>query len=313
LAKLDTELVNAKRELSTANEEYEGARPDHCYFGSIERNPEYFAAQRNKTSAESKVSRLRKSIHALEVQPPNVEMGLPKSKEIAFQWLFFLFMPPEFQQLCTMMHGSQKLLTNKTVAETSSMSLHAWFKSRKKSTSKPLSIQPAKILCTRSSEPRIGRPGIRSYVRETDIFFPDSLLLDPVWRDGDPFACFLDHDSTQIFTELLPSHIEGSAALQKFIPMLPSGTREKEAVAFQTDRPDWMSSDNFSAFAGLRAHPHTQFRSFVDAISLDRLPFDNPCVHVLIKQAMFHFGHESWKTDTTSKWNGLNVLFHELQ
>jgi hypothetical protein len=164
-----------------------------------------------------------------------------------------------------------------------------------------------------SKEPRIGRPGIRSYVRETGIFFPDSLLLDPVWRDSDPFACFLDHDSTQIFTELLPSHIEGSAALQKFIPMLPSGTRENEAVAFQTDRPDWMSSDNFSAFAGLRAHPHTQFRSFVDAISLDRLPFDNPCVHVLIKQAMFHFGHESWKTDTTSKWNGLNVLFHELQ
>lgn len=315
LQTLDSQLVDAKATLSNAEVCFKAALSSGYYEqdGRYNHGPGYYTALAAKKDAKSKFSSLLNQIRQLEVKPPNVEFTLPRLPEMALQWLFFLMMPVEFQDLCALIHAGEASLRKACPAVPSWLNLHSWFSEHKRSSVHALPTDPTQRLHSKSQPPRFGTPDIRSYSRETGVFFPENLTMDPLWQSTNPFDGFNGQESTLLYTEFLPTGVEGSNVLQSFVPMLPSPLRENEFISAQQKRPKWMSPDELEAFSGLRAHPRSQFRSLVDAVSLGRLPFDNPCVHVLIRHALFQLGHDDWKTDTIEQWKGLDVLSDELR
>jgi len=99
--------------------------------------------------------------------------------------------------------------------------------------------------------------------------------------------------------------------MQKFVPMLPTVTRENEGIAKRENKPHWLTHEQYVTFCNLRAHPRSQIRALVDALVDDLLPFELNSVHVLVKQLLFHVGEDDWKTDLTHS-NGLAIISGEL-
>lgn len=88
--------------------------------------------------------------------------------------------------------------------------------------------------------------------------------------------------------------------------------REFEAgIATQTYHPSAVSQE-YLAFSNLRAFPNYQVRQLVAALVEGQLPFQNDCVHVIVKQLLFHVGESHWKTDLTSTWQGLDRIAEQI-
>lgn len=271
----------------------------------------YQNAQRLWNEASDSVRRLESSIRSLEKKPANPQFALPRTKSTALDWLFIIFLPQQFRDICKLAHRCESLLRSKAPkGKEEELDLIKWYVSRKKHQHDSISVGVSFVhgLFTRDQAPRIDTPNIRHFSRETGVFFPDSFNLDPGWRKADPFKEFNVEESTLLYSEILPT---GSRNLQNFIPMLPRNVGENIGVASVQERPKWMPPSQYLVFTKLRSHRRSQFRSLVDTIALDRLPFDNHCIHILVKQLMYQIGEESWTTDIKVQFNGLVVLaFH---
>ena len=88
-------------------------------------------------------------------------------------------------------------------------------------------------------------------------------------------------------------------------------TRCNEAIAKQQLRPSCMSKLQWLTFANLRAYPHQQLRKICCALSDRSLPFDQPLVHTLFRQVLYHIGDVAefdqkvcllWKKDVTQEF-----------
>mmetsp|Transcript_14456 Transcript_14456/g.35001 ORF Transcript_14456/g.35001 Transcript_14456/m.35001 type:complete len:153 (-) Transcript_14456:5776-6234(-) len=112
-------------------------------------------------------------------------------------------MPVEFQNLCSLVHASQTVMRKACPPPPRWMCLHEWFSQRKLGSFDALS-EASFRLHSKSEMPRIGTPGIRSYTKETGVFFPDSLSMDPLWQVSNPFDGGSRRESTLVFTEMLP-------------------------------------------------------------------------------------------------------------
>jgi hypothetical protein len=136
-----------------------------------------------------------------------------------------------------------------------------------------------------------------------------------MWDDRDPFASGrLDTETTIMFTELLPQGVDQGEFMQKFVAMLPSKTRENEGIARRERKPDWLTQEQFVTFTTLRAGPYAQVRCLVEALQDNLLPFGNACVHILIKQLLFHIGEEGWKVDLGlgEDWLGFALISTQM-
>lgn len=175
-------------------------------------------------------------------------------------------------------------------------------------------------MCT----PDIRDPDIRDYGEEDGVMFPGNFLLCPEWENRDPFAGLaMGHDTpsqfernaTFLFTELLPIQADKSEMMQQFVAMDPSKMRGNEAIALRDKKPDWLAThEEFLTLAKLRAFPHTQIRHLLEALVDELLPFDQDCVHILVKQLLFHVGEDEWKTDFgfDLRWRGLELFAEEM-
>jgi hypothetical protein len=181
LSILDAELVAAKRVLSQAQSALQRAKSLYCYYdrsGEFVREPEYHSAVSTEKNAENVVSRLKREIESLESKPAELLVSLPQSEDKALQWLFFIMMPVQFQNLCALVQASQKLLRLSCPSVPSWTNLHDWFGTHQRSANATLAQMPQNCLLSRSQQPRMAKPDIRSYVRGTGVFFPDSMSLD---------------------------------------------------------------------------------------------------------------------------------------
>jgi hypothetical protein len=93
--------------------------------------------------------------------------------------------------------------------------------------------------------------------------------------------------------------------MQRFVTMLPTSTRENEGICHRNRKPEWLTQEQYGAFANLRAGPYAQIRCLVEALQDNLLPFQNGCVHILVKQMLFHIGIKGWKIDLDEDHLGL--------
>jgi hypothetical protein len=302
LYELDSKLKNAQRDLSSATLLRQASEVRD--FNNYDRRGRpvfqqvYYDLKADENRCQITVNTLAARIRVLETKPPNLELGLPRSQDRSLQWLFFLFMPTEFHHLLALAQLAQlKLWKEAPLVERTCHNLFSWFRSRQNVHSVP--VNEAKLhLRTHSEAPRIGSPGIRNYSRETGVFFPDSFSIDPIWDGRNPFASGRsDTNTTIMFTELLPQRVDQSEYMQTFVAMLPTNTRENEGIARRERKPEWLTQEQYVTFTTLRAGPYAQVRCLVEALQDNLLPFGNACVHILIKQLLFHIGEEGWKVD----------------
>lgn len=86
---------------------------------------------------------------------------------------------------------------------------------------------------------------------------------------------------------------------------MPTRTTENEGIARRERKPEWLTQEQFISFTSRRAGPHAQIRRLIEAFQDNLLPFQHECVHILIKQLLFHVGKPDWKVDLDVKWHGL--------
>lgn len=100
--------------------------------------------------------------------------------------------------------------------------------------------------------------------------------------------------------------------MQKFVTMLPSTVRENEGIARREKKPQWLTQEQYMAYTGLRTGPYSQIRNLLHCLTDNLLPFENSCVHVVIKQLLFHIGNDDWKSDLYGDFEGLKLLSEEI-
>jgi hypothetical protein len=307
---LDADFMIAKKELSKAARNTRTAVAYDDYGRKDPYDPGYVEATEQESSWREYVRELKHRIANEEESPPGLCFCLPRTKERAVQWLFFLYMPDDFRDLSALAHSGQSKLWKDEVPcpGMGCEDLRSWFVSHK-STAPPL--EPEDTIGLRSSNRRLFKPYtpcIRQYTKETDVFFPDDLSPEPLWKLTDPFSEGRKEDETvKLFTEMLPK-AHRSEYMQQFMPILPSNTRGNIGIAQRGKKPDWLSSESFCKFSTMRAYPNMQIRELVTALVEDTLPFEHECVHVLVKQVLFHIGEDDWKVELREGWAGLERL-----
>jgi hypothetical protein len=316
LSVLDCKMVDAKQDLANAqrrfneseSREFDYDRNDRKVYRNL-----YYEYQEERDTRQSDVDNLQHQIKQLEIKPRNLLLGLPRSEAIAARWLFFIFMPKEFRDLSALCQSAQsKLWKQPPQAGEPTLNLLTWFRSHRKATTENGNEAELR-LGSNSSPPRISTPNIRRYGRETGVQYPDSFPIDPIWSGTNPFAPGRTSiETTVLFTENLPLGVHQRDWMQKFVPMLPTPKRENESIARRDLKPEWLTQEQYVAFANLRAGPFAQIRSLTEALRDDLLPFQHPGVHVLVKQLLFHVG-DGWNVDLDAEWTGFARIASELR
>jgi hypothetical protein len=286
-------------------------------------------------------------LRSAQEAPPPVFQPLPFAREKAMPIIFFLHMPLPFQLLsrfsftaqqlrlphpwCAAMTGSEgteniditRLVTrgNKYCQNSWTDYYNALSSSREGSDSW--------ILLRSSRKGSVPKPhviGPRDVQRMTSrydgIWYPDDMEPRMAWFGGpmpfdnassgaeiNPFVK-LDHF---IIASNLTERLED--IFLQWTLMQPGeeyilSSRANLPYARQNDKPEWLSKTQYLSFANLRSYPHIQLRNILLAIHERQLPFTEPSVHTLIRQALFHTGkisHErnghatlEWKRDLES-------------
>jgi hypothetical protein len=322
LRSLDSELQVVQSKLSSAEVQLRHSESND--FDYIRENvffktktKQYRAAYYDKLKARNELQQevygLQRRIQSLEAKPPKLLLGLPRNLDGALRWLFFLFMPDEFRNLAALAQlGQSKLWQSPPSAKSPKRYLLSWYTSNRK-TGGDNATDAELILGSNSPEPSLQLPNIRQYAKETGVLFPDSFSVDPAWRGMDPFSSRIPFkDTAMFFTEKLPHDTHHKQQMESFMVMLPTTSRENEAIACRELKPDWLNHEQFTTFANLRAHPTTQIRCLVGALHDDLLPFHDFRVHILIKQLLYHIGDVDWKHDLGAGFLGYERLAHEL-
>ena len=315
LSRLDSELRLAENDLSCAIRARQNSMTYDTNGWLIKSDYTYRAAVETESTCREKVQRLKSSIAIEEQKPADLSLPLPRDMSRSLQWLFFLYMPKEFRDLSALAHLAQSKMWKKVPsAKVGCQDLLSWFNSRK-TVVDPVAPIDVVELSTFVAKPQssCGHIDIRNYTQETGVFFPDMLTPAALWKSTNPFEGGPNHSETVIlYTETLPN-TKGSVFMQQFVPLLPGSTRGNQGIAQRKDKPDWLTREAYCKFATLRAFPNNQIRELVTALREDTLPFEHPCVHVLVQQLLYHIGQDSWKADFSYGYCGFRRLAEEME
>ena len=285
----------------------------------------YYDTVAAEDQCRSEINALQDRIRRNETKPVDVRLSLPRHSKKCVTWLFFLYMPQEFRDLSALAYlGQLKLWEEAPATSEPVQNLRTWFCNGGTSFGNAPDAEAELVFGSFSDIPEMCTPDIRDYGEEDGVMFPGIFLLCPQWKNRDPFAGLaMGHDTpsqfernaTFLFTELLPIQADKSEMMQQFVAMDPSKMRGNEAIALRDKKPDWLAThEEFLTFAKLRAFPHTQIRHLLEALVDELLPFDQDCVHILVKQLLFHVGEDEWKTDFgfDLRWRGLELFAEEM-
>ena len=212
IASAKKKRLSLSAHLNTARKKLKGA------------NQEQIAVKQDMKSTLEKLQECETKIgsYSLEVQrianeyenfkiPDVVAFRLPSEEQLALQWMFFMFMPVEFQLLCNLTLSAQSQLWDQvpSLDYSEKTNLHDWFQTHRKGDS--TIGEPAENLALRlwTSSGSLQLPSQASnsgYCSESRVLFPDcpSNTFIPIWVGGqDPFAQREAHQTARIFTEPL--------------------------------------------------------------------------------------------------------------
>ncbi|GLC49187.1 thioredoxin-disulfide reductase [Pleodorina starrii] len=174
----------------------------------------------------------------------------------------------------------------------------------------------------------VGPQKVDSFTSPSDgVWYPDGLGPCMAWSGSgsaadqgqgfpahfNPFAPLPDVSLTELyFTEKLPppmydtastaaSATEGGEAAAAESPLQwamhvrasaseTRADRGNQAIATQDTKPSWLSKPAFLEFCSLRAYPLRQLRRLAAALHDRMQPLDQPAVHVLVRQLLYHIG-----------------------
>ncbi|GLC35571.1 thioredoxin-disulfide reductase [Pleodorina starrii] len=175
----------------------------------------------------------------------------------------------------------------------------------------------------------VGPQKVDSFTSPSDgVWYPDGLGPCMAWSGCgsaadqgqgfpapffNPFAPLPDVSLIELyFTEKLPPPMYGTAStaasategggaaaaespLQWVMHVRASASetradRGNQAIANQDTKPSWLSKPAFLEFCSLRAYPLRQLRRLAAALHDRMLPLDQPAVHVLVRQLLYHIG-----------------------
>ena len=152
------------------------------------------------------------------------------------------------------------------------------------------------------------------------VWHPDKLHPVILWNGG---GFFLDSRNDEFFNPFV--ELQEDITIEYFTEKVADDlqftmtqygkntkpTRSNEAIAKPQLQPSCMSKLQWLTFANLRAYPHQQLRKICCALSDRSLPFDQPLVHTLFRQVLYHIGDLSefdhklcllWKKDMTEEF-----------
>ncbi|PNH12760.1 hypothetical protein TSOC_000242, partial [Tetrabaena socialis] len=315
----------------------------------------YYAAPHGsyqQSTAQSNVDSTRNRVHRntadqqrvggelaeAEKAPPSVMQPLPSDSKLAYQWLFFLFMPPLFRCLSRASFLAQQMLlprpcsaeVAKAVADAFSTSLVAHHKAQRAIRMYHLvprqrtdGADGAVKLWSRAHLPDakdIGPKHVDSCTSPSHgVWYPDSVPPSMAWSGSgsvadqgqgfpspffNPFAPVDERTVELYFTEQLPQH---AASLQW--TMHQRGTvgatpaeRGNIGIAQQGSRPGCLSKPAYLTFCGLRSYPLGQLRRLCAALHDRVLPLSEPAVQVLVRQLLTHIGSLTASTPPALLW-----------
>eukprot|EP00977_Amphora_coffeiformis_P029239 scaffold39593_cov176-Amphora_coffeaeformis.AAC.1 len=300
LRALDRKLLQAKQDLSRAKQNRESAT-SYDFRGRLIHSQVYCQAVQEEDSAQGQVNSVQSQIRSEEVPPSNLELALPRSRDMALQWLFFLDMDPHFKRVASLSRRGQLLLWERTPAQEHVCPMSQYF--IQNGGQKVLTpTQEGEIVLAYAEQSFPRHNNVRNFARETGVYFPDAFQLNPTWNQPNPFSGLDKRNTVKFYTERLCAcagqHCTCiSSFVQHLSPMLPTATRDNDVIARREERPEWLSPEQYSTFGLIRAAPRTQFRNWLQSLCDDLLPFGNDCVQILLKQAVLQIGHSDWNTD----------------
>ncbi|CAM9355098.1 unnamed protein product [Chrysoparadoxa australica] len=162
----------------------------------------------------------------------------------------------------------------------------------------------------------------RLYSRSDGVWYPDALsssgMLTMGWSGGhqteldasgwgraifNPWRhCHLRPSVLKRFTARLPSEaqdLQWVMAQGQWGGEEPDRTRGNHAIAHQSAKPTWLNKAQLFAFCGLRAYPSCQLRKLCTVLHDHLLPLEQPAVHLLFEQLLYHVGEVGTREGST--------------
>ncbi|CAJ1961699.1 unnamed protein product [Cylindrotheca closterium] len=158
---------------------------------------------------------------------------------------------------------------------------------------------------------------IRYWTERTGVTFPNLGNFSIEWESSSPFET-QHRDSPNLFTEKFypnwPSKLDDNTDFTMRVFLVANSgeneesSRENIAPSRPELKPNWLTVEQYNAFASIRAAGRTQIRSLLNVLFEELLPLGNPCSHILIRQTVFQIGACDWKTDLQPEWNGMGAM-----
>ena len=341
--KLREDLIDAQiklaafqKELGEARQEFWSVRPKYSSKWH-ELKTKVVASENVVREAEYLVKTIENEIATWCKPPEAVIQPLPKSPSAAFRWLFFLYMPPLFQDLSRMSFLAQQLLVPRNLKQPPPLKweyeLAIYYAAYQKSpyhtpSGERKAYQPDVMLISNENTPQLGSIGpqhVDDFTHpQQGIWYPDSLDPGMGWKGSEspadafqgkfnPFGTVKKTEVVDFFTEEVPSTKELQWAMPIYEPKQTALTRGNIAIACQELRRHWLSKPGYLEFVTLRAFPYLQLRKLCVALRERSLPLGRPEVQTLIRQSLYHLGdlsdsikpHLLWRTEWDTNSNDL--------
>ena len=278
------------------------------------------------------IDRVKSNIERVKKAPPPVFQPLPQNEDLAFPVLFFLHMPVNLQLLQRLSISAQQMLRpvqeiychtalnqkdykaiEQLMQERSANELSNWtnwsnyydIHSKKSSSCRVVHIYSSSVP---AKEQHVGPQDVEEiYSRSQGIWHPDSLTPQLLWNGGgfaldqrggpffNPFIAINGQNTFENFTEKLDPKIQ--YILVQSGSELTDSKRSNLPIANQEDKPGCFNKQQWLSFANLRAYANQQLRKLCSCLSDRTLKLDEPIVHTLIRQTLYHIGEVSVKSD----------------
>lgn len=296
-------------------------------------------ARKKLKGIESEIKQTKNQIRQVESPPASILQPLPECTKKSYPVVFFLFIPENFRYLLRIIFTAQQLLIpSKPQVQcytTSSSKIcdnlkdifscdgpntqwETYYASQ--SSSRMYSPSPKEFVLGSRNKPPMGGAGgprnVRFYMSKREgVWYPDDLRPELYWYGGhrpadrlfggsafNVFRQIPSRVTSSIFTDFLfdTPDLQWSLQLQETEPYL---VRENEPEATLSRAPNWLvRKDQYLAFTTLRAHPLTQFRKLVAALSQQTFDTRHTDVQTMIRNSLYQLGKIGMHAEPALEW-----------
>ena len=323
LAALQSKLPGLKSERDEAQKSYKRSTnrysPEHSELRTA-----LFDSTSAVVNCDSQISLKQAELTGAREPPPPVIQPLPRDKQLALKWLFFLLMPSLFRRLSRAAFLVQQMLlplpTGGAHADTWKVAKAVPF-----GTAASAHYNTHRVIARYATPATQDAPGADGHVSlqtrgkvcstwptsvedmkgpDEGVWHPDDLEACLGWQGSgsatdsalsavgffNPFTAVSQEVLELSMTESLRDlRYQWAMHTRKDVASTPLD-RGNTAIALQDIKPAWLSKPGWLAFGSLRAFPSGQMHRLCDIVHHRALPFSHPEVVALIRMSVYHIG-----------------------